>query len=106
MSSISTAAFYKRVTCPSSETLLSYHEAELNSEQMTETREHLQECDFCCAELQLLTQYAAPVEECSVTVMPAHLRRLAEALLTKDSILIETSAPTPYEKEPLTLTDA
>jgi hypothetical protein len=43
--------------------------------------DHLASCDFCNAELQLLKHYRCEPEEYSFAEMPAHLRRLAEALL-------------------------
>lgn len=38
-------------------------------------------CDFCNAELQLLTRHRSNPEECRLVEMPAGLRRLAERLL-------------------------
>ncbi|HUQ31823.1 MAG TPA: hypothetical protein VM095_06875 [Pyrinomonadaceae bacterium] len=68
---------------------------------------HLDECDFCGAELQLLTQHAPMgVEECALTDMPPHLRWLAESLLSANLFNLESLAGTVYEKERLTLTDA
>jgi hypothetical protein len=42
---------------------------------------HLQYCDFCSAELQLLTRYQSEAEEYSFVEMPPQVRRLAEDLL-------------------------
>jgi hypothetical protein len=68
---------------------------------------HLDECDFCGAEHQLLSAHApAEVEECALAAMPAHLRWLAESLLSTATHNLEALTGTVYEKEPLTLTDA
>jgi hypothetical protein len=68
---------------------------------------HLDECDFCGAELQLLTEHT-PVEEeeCQLSDMPPHLRWLAESLLSSNLLNLESLTGTVYEKERLTLTDA
>jgi hypothetical protein len=47
---------------------------------------HLASCDFCGAELQLLTNCESENEEDSFAEMPEHLRRLAEALLKIDPL--------------------
>jgi hypothetical protein len=68
---------------------------------------HLDECDFCGAELQLLTEHRpTDAEECALTDMPPHLRWLAESLLSANLLNLESLAGTVYEKERLTLTDA
>ena len=46
---------------------------------------HLASCDFCSAELQLLSRYRSEAEEYSFVEMPAQLRRLAEALLKRST---------------------
>lgn len=68
---------------------------------------HLDECDFCGAELQLLTEHAPAEEaECQFAEMPPHLRWLAESLLSTNLLNLEALTGTVYEKERLTLTDA
>lgn len=42
---------------------------------------HLQECDFCCAELQLITAHEAFEENVQLPEIPLPLKQLAEALL-------------------------
>jgi hypothetical protein len=74
---------------------------------MVRVAAHLDECDFCGAELQLLTQHApAEVAECPLTDMPPHLRWLAESLLSTNLLKLESLAGSLHEKERLTLTDA
>jgi hypothetical protein len=77
------------------------------AERMVWVASHLDECDFCGAELQLLTEHA-PVkeEECALADMPLNLRWLAESLLSADLLHLESLSGTVYEKERLTLTDA
>ena len=100
-------AFCKRATCPSSETLLAYEACELAAGQMVRLAVHLDECEFCGAELQLLTRHVpAEEEDCAPVEMPSNLRRLAQSLLTADWLHIESLAEMAFEKERLTLTDA
>ncbi|MDT4895769.1 MAG: hypothetical protein QOH25_846 [Acidobacteriota bacterium] len=104
---LSAITFCKRATCPSSEILLSYRTCGLAAERMVWVAAHLDECDFCGAELQLLTEHApAPAEECALADMPPHLRWLAESLLSASLLNLESLAGPVYEKERLTLTDA
>jgi hypothetical protein len=78
------------------------------AERMIWVASHLDECDFCGAELQLLTEHApAEEEECAISDMPLNLRWLAKSILSTDLLSLEESlAGTAYEKERLTLTDA
>ena len=81
MSSSILSPFCKTARCPSSQALLAYHRSDLATEGHACIKDHLASCDFCSAELQLLTQYRNVVEEYSFAEMPAQLRRLAEDLL-------------------------
>ena len=100
-------AFCKRVTCPSSETLLAYRTCDMVVERMIWVATHLEECDFCGAEFQLLVEHApTEEEECVPSDMPLNLRWLAKSLLNTDLVGLESLAETAYEKERLTLTDA
>lgn len=84
-----------------------YRTCEMAAERMVWVASHLDECDFCGAELQLLTDHTPPAqEECVVTAMPANLRWLAETLLGAVPLSLESLAEPAYEKERLTLTDA
>jgi hypothetical protein len=104
---LSAIAFCKRATCPSSEDLLAYQTCALAVERMVSVASHLEECDFCGAELQLLTEHApAEVEECTLSDIPANLRWLAQSLLGADALSLESLVETICEKERLTLTDA
>lgn len=99
--------FCKQATCPSAETLLSFRALDIAREQAEWITEHLDSCEFCCAELLLLSDHEATEEEYSATEIPAHLRSLAEALLGQASLSgIVSLSENSYEKERLTLTDA
>jgi len=76
-----TNLFFKSASCPPSERLLTYGLRGLPSNQMKQVTSHLGYCDFCNAELQLLTRYRNNDEESGYTEMPSQLRRLAERLL-------------------------
>ncbi|HVG34517.1 MAG TPA: hypothetical protein VM911_15710 [Pyrinomonadaceae bacterium] len=100
------SVFRKQTSCPSAEMLLCYHSDELSAHQRERVASHLNICEFCEAELQLLTEYPASWEECPRVEMPLNLRLLAEALLHGDLKSVEVYAEAAYDKEPLTLTDA
>jgi hypothetical protein len=106
MSSSLVSLFCKQTSCPSSELLLCYCTEELSAEQRTRIASHLYVCEFCCAELQLLTEHRPAEEECPVAEMPANLRHLAEAILGRSLNRVRIYTEVSYEKVPLTLTDA
>ena len=83
MSSSFATLFCKRASCPSSQSLLAYNRTLLGLHQTLEIEAHLAACDFCNAELQLLTRHYDSVDEDQVAEMPAQLRRLAESLLNR-----------------------
>ena len=81
MTSVFSDGFSKSLFCPSSQSLLAYHRAGLPACQLYRVEGHLTDCDFCNAELQLLTRHQSHLEEPAVAEMPAQLRLLAEQLL-------------------------
>jgi anti-sigma factor RsiW len=81
MTSTFPSLFCKGAACPSSQSLLAYHQDRLPAYQMQRVERHLAACDFCNAELQLLTRHQNNLEEYFFAEMPAHLRNLAERLL-------------------------
>jgi hypothetical protein len=105
MSSTSTAGFRKLRTCPQSEALLTFC---LNAHGALRVAEHLATCDFCGAEVQLLSRFAPPANALpfAVLAMPAPLRRLAEELLSEPSYNRARFAESIQEIERMTLTDA
>ena len=106
MNSSSIIVFCKQATCPSSETLLTYQRVGLAAAERDWVASHLAACDFCGAELQLLTKHSPTGEKYVLTKIPLNLRRLAEALLGSGQLKLEGFAETVFEKERLTLTDA
>ena len=105
MITYSTRMFGKQATCPSAETLVSYGTASLSKELTAGVRRHLSACEFCGAELQLLTRHRPPANERYVyTKMPAALRYLAESLMAGSLLRLETLTEAICEKERLTLT--
>lgn len=82
MDSVSTVAFCKRKTCPAAEMLLRYHAAVLAPTAERVVAAHLAECDFCGAELFLLTKYPPLSLPCYTPLpMPESLNRLIVTLL-------------------------
>ena len=85
MSSSFASLFCKTVGCPTSHVLLAYRSALLSPGDLAKVESHLDCCDFCSAELQLLTRYRSEAEEYLFVEMPEHLRRLAEELLQRSA---------------------
>ena len=77
--------FCKTAECPTSQVLLAYRRSLTTSTNLAYIETHLACCDFCSAELQLLTRYRSEAEKYSFAEMPAQLRRLAENLLKRSS---------------------
>lgn len=78
-----TLEFRKTAACPASATLLSYLCNNLPDEAAAVIREHLEECDFCGAELPLLAHHKPATGSYKVPEIPMDLRILAESLLKK-----------------------
>lgn len=85
MPSALTQLFRKGRGCPSSQNLLAYWESTLLFPHQRYVETHLRSCDFCRAELQLLTRYPDQPEEYFSVEMPLQLRRFAEHLLRRSS---------------------
>lgn len=107
MRSCSTTTFCKLRACPSSGALLRYHDATLTREADRVVADHLSSCDFCGAELQLLSKFPPKDAPSSQPArMPWHLYRLAKDLLTFSAGDITRTVEAIYETRNLTLTDA
>lgn len=107
MRTSSITVFSKQASCPSAETLVSYNTSTLSGGLRAQVLEHLSSCEFCDAELKLLSKHTPADEEYALAEIPAHLRSLAEALMGRAELsplmyLTEISC----EPERLTLTDA
>lgn len=84
-------SFTKTAACPSSNTLLSFRLRALSPEIVTLVKHHLAACDFCSAEIPLLSYYQMPLKgECKPPEIPINLRILAESILGKSSKVRET----------------
>jgi hypothetical protein len=73
--------FLKSAACPSAEELLAFAKSLLPFRHNRAVVTHLQECDFCRAELQLLERHPSKHEAVPVGEMPHSLRVLAESIL-------------------------
>ncbi|MCA1629404.1 MAG: hypothetical protein LC785_08125 [Acidobacteria bacterium] len=107
MRSCRTVTFSKLRACPSSGALLRYHEKALSGETRRLVNDHVSSCDFCGAELQLLSKFppeGAPTFQ--PVRMPWQLYRLAKDLLTFSTGDISRTVEAIYETRNLTLTDA
>ncbi len=85
--------------------LVSYGASSLAPDLKARIISHLAACEFCSAELQLLTKHAplAPARY-EQAKMPMPLKYLAESLLAGSLLQMESFADPIYDKERLTLT--
>ena len=84
--------FRKSAFCPASQTLLDYRRLHLSRGETALVRAHLAECEFCCAELQLLNRYRYRAEDAVLGEIPAALRRLAEMVLGNSRMALNAGA--------------
>jgi len=78
-----TIPFRKTATCPASGTLVSYRCRNLPATKATQVQEHLESCDFCCAEVRLLAHYELGNTVFKAPEIPINLRVLAESILSR-----------------------
>ncbi len=95
MKTATAKSFSKRLSCPSSNLLLSYVDQSLAPEIDFLIKQHLVSCDFCYCEIPLLSHYTPPAKgECRTPELPINLRLLAESVLGQDKsakIVVEKS---------------
>ena len=91
--------FCKKATCPPATYLVQYLSAQLSPDRIKRIELHLCSCDFCGAELQLLAKHSVTADEggCVTPVMPAHLRLLAQALLSNRPAIAEPAVELVHE---------
>jgi hypothetical protein len=77
--------FAKSTSCPSAERLLAFSKSPLAPTQRQLIARHLEECDFCRAELQLLERFPCKAEATVLAEMPASLRVLAESIFQRNA---------------------
>ena len=101
MPSSMTAWFRKLQTCPRTETLLKFS---ARARRGGRVAAHVESCDFCGAEVQLLSRHAPPAAALpfAALAMPEPLRRLALDILAEPSHNRPRSAVSLTEIEPLT----
>ena len=75
--------FRKTAACPASATLLSLLCNNLPAEAATTVKQHLEECDFCSAELPLLAHHKPLRGTQRTPEIPKDLRILAESILKR-----------------------
>jgi hypothetical protein len=80
-------SFTKSAACPSAIALLDYSLDRLAAEIGMLIKWHLEDCDFCWAEVQMLSHHGAhPKGELKPPAIPVNLRILAESLLRNNSL--------------------
>jgi hypothetical protein len=95
----STATFCKRAACPSAETLLYFQAKRLNKTLKARVISHLNQCDFCRAELHLLSHNDLAEVSCpQTTEIPKRLRKLVESIFN-DRALRNEFPDEVYESE-------
>ena len=102
MPSSTTVRFRKLRTCPQTETLLIFSAGAPRGGRVAE---HVGACDFCGAEVQLLSRHAPTADAlpfAASSAMPAPLRRLAEDILAEPSYNRARFAESLIEVERLT----
>lgn len=102
------AVFCKQRNCPSTETVLLYLASALPAEEQEDVARHLETCDFCGAEIQLLAHFGrAEIEDdCPQSEIPLFLRIYAERKLRPPLEVQYTSFSGPKEQEALLTIEA
>jgi hypothetical protein len=81
-------SFTKQAACPSAKALLDYRLNRSAAEIGMLVKWHLEDCDFCWAEAQMLSHHSTHQKvEVKPPAIPVNLRILAEALLRSKSLL-------------------
>lgn len=105
---VSTARFRKLRSCPSADMLILFRETGLAREAEERVERHLEACDFCCAELQLLSAHWRS-DLPAIRLRPEmsnNLRRLVEELMSEPSLERARFVEAVCEIDGLTVTDA
>lgn len=87
MKSSTLKSFRKKLSCPSSNLLLSFSTRTLAPEINFLIKHHLAACDFCYCEIPLLAFYTSPLRnETRAPELPINLRLLAESVLSQNRL--------------------
>ena len=89
MSSVRRGRFVKTRGCPSSHELLLLQSEATSLERSAKIISHLAGCDFCFAEVYFLSRHQLFLIPYEPAEMPEHLRKLAQALLTRQEFGFE-----------------
>jgi hypothetical protein len=81
--SAQTVPFLKTAACPASKSLLASRGKTLSKKAAKQISEHLESCDFCNAERQLLAHHTPGRKGFKTPEIPINLRILAEAILAR-----------------------
>lgn len=77
-------SFYKGEDCPASDKLLAFQTGRVGSAVRAKVRDHIDECEFCAAEVEFYHLYPPSEETVAAEKMPEPLFELAEALMRKE----------------------
>lgn len=81
MFSLNMINFRKNENCPSSYTLLAYQNGDNSNKGSDSILKHLENCEFCSAEVEFYAHYPQAEEQIDAAEIPVPLFELAEALL-------------------------
>ena len=73
--------FRKNENCPSSYNLLAFQNGDSTSKGSESIRMHMENCEFCSAEVEFYAHYPQAEEQIEAAEIPVPLFELAEALL-------------------------
>lgn len=85
MVGMKTGEFRKGVECPSSESLLAFESESLSRIEQRKVADHLAVCEFCLAECDLYRHVPQSTDDVPLSMIPAPLFELAQALLRNGS---------------------
>ena len=77
-------SFYKSEDCPASDQLLAFQTGREAASVRAKIRGHIDECEFCAAEVEFYRLYPPSEETVDAEKMPEPLFELADALLRKE----------------------
>lgn len=76
--------FSKNANCPSSQGLLAFQQGETSDTENKDIGGHLQNCEFCAAEVEFYARCPQAEGGCTVTEIPFPLFELARRLLDSE----------------------
>lgn len=81
MFSLKMITFCKNANCPASEDLLAFQTGRFSGGEREEVCRHLEECEFCAAEVEFYVHYPPAESSVARVEIPLPLYELAKALL-------------------------